>query len=232
MSELLGTYVLVLVGPAAVVIFSSIPSLLGLESLLLIAVAFGGTVALLIFLLGKHSGAAINPAITVAVASGRLLKKDLFLPYLFFQLVGGVLAGLTLREFFLSFNSGASLGSTKLSNGIDPALGITIEAIGTFVLASSALIASTRIKGVRNQGIFVGTTLFALIMFIGPLTGASFNPARSLGPSLASGYLTNLYVYFIGPILGALVAGLVFRVIQDGSSSRRKRKQGNSVCLC
>ncbi|HZW57502.1 MAG TPA: aquaporin [Nitrososphaerales archaeon] len=227
LSELLGTYVLVVLGPASVVVFSSIPSLLGLESPALIALTFGGTVALLILALGKHSGAAINPAVTVAVASARLLKKGFFLPYVVFQMAGGVLAGLTLRALFLSFNSGSSLGATKLASGISPFLGITVEAVGTFVLASSALIASTRIKNVRNQGLFVGTTLFILIMFIGPLTGAGFNPARSLGPSLVSGYFTNLYVYLIGPIAGALVAGLLFRVMTE-----RGRNSRNLVCLC
>ena len=227
-SELVGTFILVLVGPASIILASSASWLPGEEALVLVAIAFGGTVAAVVFFLGKHSGAAINPAITVAVASAKLLRKDLFVPYLFFQLVGGLLAGLTLRLFFLSFDNGSSLGSTKLANGISPALGMSFEAIGTFVLASSALVASTRMENnPRNQAVLVGTTLFVLIIFIGPLTGASFNPARSLGPSLASGYAQNIYVYIAGPILGALAAGLLFRVIRDDRRNKR-----NLVCLC
>jgi len=228
LSELVGTYLLVFVGPASVIIFSALPSLYGLKALILIALTFAGTVAALIFTLGKHSGAIINPAITLAAMSARLLRKGLLAPYLFFQLLGGVLAGLSLRIFFISFQTKTELGSTALTKGVDPLVGITIEAMGTFVLASSALIASTRIRGSQNQAIFVGSTLFILIIFIGPLTGAGFNPARSLGPSLASGYTQNLYVYIVGPILGALAAGLVFRVIRKGGEG----KAGNSVCMC
>jgi glycerol uptake facilitator-like aquaporin len=192
----------------------------------LIALTFGGTVAILIIALGRHSGAMINPAMTVAAASARLLKNRLFVPYLFFEISGGVLAGISLRFLFLSIDN-TSLGSTRLAAGINPVLGITLEAVGTFILAASVLIASTKIKKVRTQALFVGTTLFLLILFIGPLTGAGLNPARSLGPSLASGYTENLYVYLIGPILGAFAAGLLFRSIRNDG-----RKARNLVCLC
>ncbi len=183
----------------------------------------------MILAFGKHSGSVIYPAVSVAVASARLLKRDLVVPYLFFQVLGGVLAGLTLRLIFLSALNSTELGATRLATGISPLVGLTIEFLGTFVLASSALIASTRLKKTEHQALFVGSTLSILILFIGPLTGAGFNPARSLGPSLASGDLTNLSVYIIGPVLGALCAGLVFRLIKDG---KRRRKSSNLVCLC
>ncbi len=179
----------------------------------------------MILALGVHSGSVINPAITLAVASARLLKKDLIIPYLFFQTIGGILAGLTLRLIFISSASTTDLGATKLATGISPVLGIGFEAIGTFVLASSSLVASTKIKRPKYQALLVGFTLSTLILFIGPLTGAGFNPARSLGPALASSYFTNLYVYFIGPVLGALLAGLLFRRVRENG----KR---NLVCLC
>ncbi|MHB8567590.1 MAG: MIP/aquaporin family protein [Nitrososphaerales archaeon] len=223
LAELIGTYILVLAGPASVILVSLMP-LIGIEALTLIALTFGGTVGILILLLGKYSGTVINPAITVAAASVRLLRKDLIVPYLFFQLMGGLLAGITLRYIFLSVDT-TSLGATKLANGINPILGIVIESIGTFFLALSALIASARLKKTHHQALLVGATLFTLIIFIGPLTGAGFNPARSLGPSIASGYIENLYVYFIGPVIGALFAGIAFRAIKEHG-------KGNPVCLC
>ena len=149
------------------------------------------------------------------MASAKLLRRDLIVPYLFFQLVGRVLAGITLRLVFVSSLSLNDLGSTKLATGVSPTVGIIFETLGTFVLASSALIASTRIKKAHYQALFVGSTLSILILFMGPLTGAGFNPARSLGPSLGSGYYTNLYIYFIGPVVGALAAGLLFRLVED-----------------
>jgi len=78
----------------------------------------------------------------------------------------------------------------------------------------SALAATAWVRRAVLQAIAVGGTLTVLILFIGPLTGAGFNPARSLGPALASGYISNLYVYVIGPFVGALLAGLLFRQIR------------------
>jgi MIP family channel proteins len=229
LSELIGTYILVLIGPATVIIVTLFPTLDSFASLLIIAIAFGGTVGLMIFALEKHSGSIINPAITLAKASARQLDKSLVVPYLIFQILGGVLAGLTLRLLFGSVDTTTNLGSTQLISGMSPSEGIIIEAVGTFILASAALIASIRIKSSRGRAIFVGTTLSTLILFIGPLTGAGFNPARSLGPSLASTHLDNLYIYFVGPILGAVSAGLMFRAVRAIGESQRKR---NSVCMC
>ena len=215
LSELLGTYLLVLVGCTSIILVSLVPSFSPLEALSLVALAFAGVVGILVILIGKYSGTIINPALTFAAALGKLLKRNLIIPYLSSQIIGGLLAGLTLRVLFGRIDASASLGSSKLASGINPILGIMFEIIGTFILASSLLIASTKIKSALYQALFVGTTLFILVLFIGPLTGASFNPARSLGPALASGYLENLYVYFIGPISGALLAGILFRVIKD-----------------
>ncbi|MGI0084771.1 MAG: aquaporin [Nitrososphaerales archaeon] len=81
-------------------------------------------------------------------------------------------------------------------------------------------------KRAHNQAFLVGATLFVLIFLLGPLTGAGLNPARTIGPALASGYTENLYVYFVGPIVGAVLAGLLFRLTRNG------RAKGNLVCMC
>ena len=221
LSELLGTYLLVLVGSTSIILVSLIPNFSQLEDLGLVAFAFAGIVGILVILLGKYSGTIINPALTFAAAFGKLLKGNFIIPYLFSQIIGGLLAGLTLKYLFGHIDASASLGSSKLATGVNPITGIIIEVIGTFVLACSLLIASTKIKSARYQALFVGATLFILVLFMGPLTGASFNPARSLGPALASGYLENLYVYFIGPISGAVLAGILFRVIKDEDASQK-----------
>ena len=123
------------------------------------------------------------------------------------------MAGLTLRLVFTPLGDTTSLGSTKLATSISPMTGIALETLGTLVLAMSALAATAWIRRARAQGLAVGGTLAILILLIGPLTGAGFNPARSLGPALASGYFSNIYVYVVGPAVGALLAGLIFRQI-------------------
>jgi len=211
--EFLGTYALVMAGPSSVILLPMLSLSRTPEGLILVALTFGGSVATIIVLLGEHSGAVINPALTLAAASARLLKGNLVIPYIMFQTAGGILAGLTLRLVFAPLGDTTSLGSTKLATSINPMTGIALETLGTFVLAVSALAATAWVRRARVQALAVGGTLAIIILFIGPLTGAGFNPARSLGPALASEYFSNLYVYMVGPILGGLLAGLLFRQI-------------------
>ena len=213
-SELIGTYALVVAGPSSIILLSTLSLFSTPEALYLVALTFGVSVSVIIILLGEHSGAVINPALTLAAASAQLLRRNLVIPYLLFQTVGGILAGLTLRLVFSPLGDVTSLGSTKLATSISPVMGIGLEALGTFILAVSALAATAWISRAELQALAVGGTLTLLILFIGPLTGAGFNPARSLGPALASEYFSNLYVYVIGPFVGALLAGLFFREIQ------------------
>jgi len=219
LSEMLGTYLLVFIGPASVVVASQVSYFSSLDTLTLVALVFGCTVASIIILLGKHSGAHINPAITVANAVAGTLKMELFVPYVVFQLAGGLLAGMSLRIVFNGLGSTAYLGSTRLATGLTPIEGIALETAGTFALAISALSASSIARSHVAQAVIVGGTLSALIIIIGPLTGASFNPARSLGPSVFSGYFSGQVVYWVGPLIGAGLAGLVF------GASRRQHGQ-------
>ncbi len=210
LSELTGTYILVFVGPASVVAASLAPGISSFEQITLVALVFGCTVASVILLFGRHSGAHINPAITVASTVAGTHKRELLLPYVAFQVLGGLLAGLSLKIVFSGLASSAYLGSTRLAAGITPAEGVSLEVLGTFVLAASALSAGLFLKTPIQQAALVGSTLFFLIIAIGPLTGASFNPARSLGPALFSGYFSGQLLYWVGPLAGAGLAGLLF----------------------
>jgi len=212
-SELLGTYVLVFVGPSSVILLPKLSLSSTPEGLVLVALIFGLTVSAMIMLLGEHSGAVINPALALAATSARLLKKELLVPYILFQTVGGILAGLTLGLVFHPLGDSTNLGSTKLAANISPIAGIALEAIGTFILATSALAATSWIRRTEFQALMVGGTLTILIILIGPLTGAGFNPARSFGPALSSDYFSSFYVYVIGPVVGAMIAGVLFRWI-------------------
>jgi len=213
-SELIGTYALVVAGPSSIVLLSTFSPSSMPEASYLVALTFGVSVSVIIILLGEHSGAVINPALTLAAASAQLLRRGLLIPYLLFQTAGGILAGLTLRLVFSPLADVTSLGSTKLATRVSPIMGMGLEALGTFILAVSALAATAWISRAVLQALTVGGTLTILILFIGPLTGAGFNPARSLGPALASEYFSNLYVYVIGPCVGALLAGLLFRRVR------------------
>jgi MIP family channel proteins len=229
LSEMLGTYVLVFIGPASVVIASFIPYLSSIESLTFIALVFGSTVASIIMILGRHSGAHINPAITVASTFAGIARRELMVPYIAFQVFGGLLAGLSLKIVFGTLAPSVYLGSTKIAAGITPIEGIVLETVGTFILAISALSASSFTRHPAKQAALVGATLFGLIMFIGPLTGASFNPSRSGGPALFSAYYANQLVYWIGPFLGGGLAGLIFGLVRKSYGRTRRLSVG---CVC
>ena len=230
LSEFVGTYLLILIGPGTIIALSLYQSLGPLTSLSIIALAFGGTVGVLILLLGESS-AQINPAVTLAHVLARLTRQGLLIPFVVFQILGGLLAGLTLRFAFGSSGGTTSFGSTKLASGLDPTTGIILEMLGTAVLSFSALVATSRIQSHKFQALTVGTTLVFLILILGSLTGASFNPARSLGPSVASGYSVDWYVYWIGPLLGGAVGALIFKLA--GKLGGNSRGRGElPVCLC
>jgi len=228
LSELLGTFLLVLIGPGTVVAVSLAQGITTFEALVIIGFAFGATVGLVILLLGRISGAHINPAITLAHTIAGKTSLEMFVPYISFQVLGGLLGAFTVKLIFDQFGSPADLSTTKLASGVSVPVGILLETAGTFVLATSGFLASLRIHRKPGEAALIGTTLFLIILALGPLTNASLNPARSLGPALASGYLTNLYVYVIGPLAGGLIAGLVFRFLE-----RARFGEGSGpVCLC
>jgi len=216
-AEFLGTYLLVLFGAGSVIVATIFK---GFMALVFVAGIFGGTVALVILLLGKHSGAHINPAVTIAHAFAKTTKNGLIVPYVCFQGLGAIVAALTLRLFFLNKTVfPADLGSTELASGVNPVYGIAIEAVGTFLLCSAALAATFYVRKPISQAVLVGGTLFLLILLFGPLTGASFNPARSLGPALWAWRWGYEYVYLVGPLLGAVFAALLFNLIENARKS-------------
>jgi len=210
----LGTYLLVLIGPATIAAVSLAQGITPFEALVIIGFAFGATVALVILLFGRISGAHINPAITLAHTIAGKTTLEMFVPYISFQLLGGLLGAYTVKLIFSQFGSSVDLGATKLASGVSVPVGILLETGGTFVLATSGFLASLKIHKKPGEATLIGSTLFVIILALGPLTNASLNPARSLGPALASGYLTNLYVYWIGPLAGGLIAGLVYKFFE------------------
>jgi len=122
-----------------------------------------------------------------------------WLSHITFQALGAIFAAFTLRLFFLNRPVMlADLGSTELAIGVTPIYGVFLEAIGTFLFCLAALVAAFYVRQPGRQAALVGGTLFLLILLLGHLTGASFNPARSIGPALSSGHWSNIIVHLVG----------------------------------
>ena len=217
-AELIGTMVLVLFGCGSAAIAGSFLGNLG------IAMAFGLSIVAMAYVIGDISGCHINPAVSIGMwIDGRMEAKDLIL-YIVFQCIGAII-GIALLVAII--NSSAYLGgylTTGLgqngfgaasSVGINVVGAIIVEIILTFVFVFTVLGVTKKTENATIAGIVIGLTLaFVHIMGI-PLTGTSVNPARSLAPALFMGgqALQQVWVFLLAPVVGAVIAGFLFKVL-------------------
>lgn len=206
-AEALGTYVLVFAGTGAIMVNDLTQ---GAITHLGISLVFGAVVAALIYALGHISGAHFNPAVTLAFWVSGFFKGRQVLPYILSQCVGASLASLTLR---LSLGPAGRMGGTfPLGNNSGQAL--ILETLLTFILMLVILGSGLdRRAPIGFAGLAIGLTVALEAACMGPITGASMNPARSLGPAVASGLWQHQWLYWVGPILGAQLAVVTYRYL-------------------
>lgn len=212
--EIVGTYILVLFGTGTVVATKG-------EDLVAIALAFGFAVVAVIYALGHASGAHINPAVTVALTVIGKFPVRWVAPYVTAQAVGAVLASLTVLAMFGSSAADAPLrlGLTAPGDGFSGFDALLAELVVTAVLLLVIVGTATDDRAdAPAVGLGVGATVAAGIFLIAPISGASFNPARTLAPMLVSGEFPSWAAYVVGPLVGgALGAVLYDRVVRTGS---------------
>jgi MIP family channel proteins len=172
----------------------------------------------LVYALGASSGAHFNPAVTIGMLAIRQIRPRDAGAYIVFQLVGGVLAGLLVLLLFhhtgASVNYGATAIDAKVIPNGSPWLGLISEAMGTFMLMWAIMAVAVNPNGEKHfAGLVIGGALGLAVMVFGPATGAGLNPARWLGPALASGTWAVAWIYIVGPIAGALLAALGYRAL-------------------
>ena len=206
LSEALGTFVLVFVGTGAVIAngYSD-----GAVTLVGISVAFGLVVLAMVYALGDISGAHINPAVTLGLWLAGRVSPAIVVPYVISQCLGAFAASLLLR---IIFGMDYGLGATAPSQSAFQAF--AMEGVTTFILMLVILCVTV---GAKEKGITAGLVIGAVVTFdiliAGPISGASMNPARSLGPALVGLDLGSLWIYLVAPCLGAWIAALVARVL-------------------
>lgn len=212
LAEFVGTFTLVFAGTGAVMV-NQISD--GAITHLGISFVFGAVVAALIYALGHISDAHFNPAVTLAFWSSGFFKKRRVMPYIIAQVLGAVTASLMLR---ISLGNVASMGATVplADNWLQS---FVIETLLTFILMLVILGSGLdRRSHTEFAGLAIGLTVGLEAAFMGPITGASMNPARSLGPALVGSVWTHHWLYWVAPILGAQMAVWVYRALSNGFS--------------
>lgn len=218
LAELIGTFLLVFFITSVVVLFVSTGeqaqfgsdfAVIGLVHAFLL---FG-----LIVMFGVVSGGHFNPAVTLAAMVIKRISALDGVIYMLAQLIGGIAGAFLCKGLLLDEGRATHYGAATVS----PILGSNfrgsiIEAIGTFCLVLVILAAVYSKKSLKDWApLAIGTTLGFIVMVGGPLTGGSFNPARWFGPALVSSEWGGVWPYLVGPIVGSILAALVFKFVLE-----------------
>lgn len=209
-AELVGTFALVFVGSGTIMAVAATRMPGGLVAA---ALAHGLVLAVFVSALMRISG-HFNPAVTIGFLAARRIEAMMAGVYIAAQILGAVLAAYALKSFLPAELTGATrVGGQSIASEISAGQAIGLEAVCTFFLTFVIFGTAVDPKSPRIGGLAIGGTLAASIFAIGPFTGGSLNPARSFGPALASGIFEGQAVYWIGPIVGALAAALLYDVL-------------------
>jgi MIP family channel proteins len=202
-AEFIGTFTLIFIGAGSVVINPG--------NLVAVALAFGSVVVAFVYAYGHISGAHINPAVTLALLIAGEIQFTEAIRYWIVQFAGGILGAYVLKGV-LPVNG--DLGVTILATNVTPINGLIVEIVLTFFLVNTIFNTAVSGKAGNFAGLAIGLTLVFCILMGGPLTRASLNPARTLGPAIAAGaehaQWGNIWLYFVGPFIGAVLAALLY----------------------
>jgi MIP family channel proteins len=213
-AELVGTFILVFGGTAvAVAAILSRPTAGGAYGSLAIALAFGLALAIVVASIGHVSGAHVNPAVTLGMAAVKKFPWNYVPIYIAAQLVGAVLAALaTWLTFGGPGRSEANLAATYPAQGVGDLQAFVVEILITFILVFVVIAVATDDRApAAIAPIAVGFALAVGVFIAGPVTGGAVNPVRALGPMLVAGDLTSAWLYILGPIIGGVLAALLYQ---------------------
>ncbi|MCZ7355331.1 MAG: MIP family channel protein [Candidatus Methanoperedens sp.] len=219
LAEFIGTFALVFAGTGAIID----DRLTGKLGVIGIAITFGLVVAVMVYSLGHVSKAHFNPAVTIGFASVGRFKKNEVLPYITAQIGGAIFASAVL---YLMFGNARNLGATLPNGSWEQSF--ILEVIMTFflMLVIISVASDTRVKP-EVTGIAIGGVVAMDALFGGPISGASMNPARSLGPAIIGGIYNYQWIYLIAPIIGSLIAVSIYEFVRisetDEEMSEKKR---------
>jgi MIP family channel proteins len=209
-AEAVGTFALTFFGAGAILQTTSMGS--AGFGLLGVALAHGIALSIAITATAAVSGGHINPAVTIALATAGKVSWPRVPLYVAAQIVGSAFGAFLLTRIFPpDVVASAGLGTPAPAPGVTFANVVFLEAILTFFLAFAVFGTAVDARAPKLGGFAIGLAVFVDILVGGPITGAAMNPARVLGPALVGGVWTMHAAYWIGPILGAVLAALLYK---------------------
>ena len=235
-AEAIATYALVFFGPLAIILsVVAFGEGLSIESIIMIALAHGAAIGLMVYAFGHISGAHINPAVTIPMMITKKISVADGIGYIIFQLIGAVVAAFSLKailpEIGAKVHFGTQTGPSELLNNSVMA-GITVEIILTFFLVTVIFLTAVHKKAPAGiHGISIGGMVFLLHLVGVPLTGASMNPARTFGPAVVSGFWELHWLYWVAPIIGGIIAGVIMNYIfvNNAEPETKRRSRASSI---
>ena len=224
-AEALGTFALVFVGAAVVVVNGGFPN----SGIGLIGIALAHAVVLAVFVSATMtiSGGHLNPAVTIGLLATRRIDSVSALAYIIAQLAAACAAAALVKALLPSAAVRAALlGTPVIASSVTLGQAIGIELVLTFFLMSAVFGTAVSPDAPRVAGFGIGLVLLFDILVGGPLTGAAMNPARAFGPALVAGQWLGHVAYWVGPVLGALLAALLWQYVllpKTPTTARRRR---------
>ncbi|HKQ87394.1 MAG TPA: MIP/aquaporin family protein [Candidatus Acidoferrales bacterium] len=216
-AEFVGTFTLIFIGAGSICADQYLraagqPGL----GVLAIAAAHGLAIAIMVTAIGHISGGHLNPAVTIGFWVTRRLGTIQSLCYWFAQLAGAVFAAYLLTLIIPEATwSACALGTPALASDFTRLHGMAIEAVTSFLLVFVVFATAADSKGAFGKiaGFAIGLTITMDILIAGPFTGAAMNPARAFGPALVSRHWGNQGVYWVGPLIGGVIAGFLYNAV-------------------
>ena len=235
-AEAIATYALVFFGPLAIILsVVAFGDGLSIESIIMISLGHGAAIGLMVYAFGHISGAHINPAVTIPMMITKKISVADGIGYIIFQLIGAVVAAFSLKailpEIGAKVHFGTQTGPSELLNNSVMA-GITVEIILTFFLVTVIFLTAVHKKAPAGiHGISIGGMVFLLHLVGVPLTGASMNPARTFGPAVVSGFWELHWLYWVAPIIGGIIAGVIMNYIfvNNAEPETKRRSRASSI---
>jgi len=217
-AEAIGAALLVFFGPGSAVISAYRGDAISLEG---IAAANGIIIMVLIYAVGHVSGAHFNPAVTLAFTLTRHFHKRDVVPYWLAQCAGAIVGAALLWAFF-----GDAIDSAVTAPTVSDASGFGVEVVLTFLLMFVIMAVATDTRAVgQAAALAIGATVGMDVLLGGPITSGSMNPARSLGPAVVAGELSDLWLYLIAPPLGAVLGAFAYTFVRGDTAPSPSGKE-------